>query len=418
MSLSGIVQSECGGLAMRGPAYTIGKATRAMTVALSITVSAVSAHGQCQYEVELIRAPEIPGFSFPPTLGKAVNEQGHVVGYHCGFACQTDYAFLWTPEEGFQTLPFPPGATSAQAYDINDHDVIIGASNIGGYRGFIYDHGEWTDLPPAPGGAWNDPHAINNANVVVGKRSTGDGVNPLEAYIWSEQSGFIDLEGMSEWGSWAGGVNDNDVVVGRHGIWQDGRLSFLGPIPGGVSSIAADINSRGQIAVTGSVPDGDDGFFARCFIWHEGEWTALPLLPEYEGTVGQSINDRGQIVGRVVRYDPQTEILPVLWVDGRIFDLNDLIPPGAAEELYRAFDINNRGQIIVEGNPIEPGSKAAFLLTPIDPPLGDLDGDCDVDHSDLTFLLDLWATPDPIADLNGDGVVNVFDLLLLLRDWR
>jgi hypothetical protein len=58
-----------------------------------------------------------------------------------------------------------------------------------------------------------------------------------------------------------------------------------------------------------------------------------------------------------------------------------------------------------------------MLLTPVNSPNGDLDGDCDVDVSDLLFLLDDWGSQSLISDLNGDGIVNVFDLLILLANW-
>jgi hypothetical protein len=50
---------------------------------------------------------------------------------------------------------------------------------------------------------------------------------------------------------------------------------------------------------------------------------------------------------------------------------------------------------------------------------GDLDGDGDVDVSDLLGLLAAWGPcPPPCpADLNRDGVVNVTDLLILLANW-
>ncbi len=51
----------------------------------------------------------------------------------------------------------------------------------------------------------------------------------------------------------------------------------------------------------------------------------------------------------------------------------------------------------------------------------DLNGDCDVNVSDLLILLGAWgqcADPDACpADLNGDGTVDVSDLLMLLGNW-
>ena len=50
--------------------------------------------------------------------------------------------------------------------------------------------------------------------------------------------------------------------------------------------------------------------------------------------------------------------------------------------------------------------------------VGDVDGDCDADWSDLAIMLaDYLCMSDCIADLSGDGVVNLVDLAILLADW-
>jgi hypothetical protein len=84
--------------------------------------------------------------------------------------------------------------------------------------------------------------------------------------------------------------------------------------------------------------------------------------------------------------------------------------------IERTKAINDAGQIVGEGH--DPQNHTiTFLLTPIDRPKGDIDGDCDVGVSDLLYLLADWGKPNSPADINGDGIVNVFDLLILLGDW-
>jgi uncharacterized membrane protein len=397
-----------------------------LALAGAILADPAAVFAQCQYEVTIIQAPEEP-WGQPGITVLGLNELGAVVGKRCDYICDTTHWFLWTPEDGFTVMPHPPEANSSYASDINDEGVVVGTAYGAGFseRGFIYDHGEWTYLLPAPGGAWCDTRAINSAGVVVGERSIGDGVNPRNAYIWSEQEGYTDLGVMEEWKSVASDVNDLGVVVGTRGlfpalecfIWDEGKLAFLGSVPGGESSMPGGINMRGQVAITGLMPNKPDPSTGRVFIWRHGTWNSTELLAEYEGTVGRAINDRGQIVGHGIRLEPYSDFRAVLFVRGRMFDLNDLVPP-IEGTLRRAFDINNRGQIIAEVFLPNPGVDVGILATPIDPPEGDLDGDCDVNVHDLLFMFEDWGSAHSVADLNTDGTVNVLDLLILLENWE
>ncbi len=57
-------------------------------------------------------------------------------------------------------------------------------------------------------------------------------------------------------------------------------------------------------------------------------------------------------------------------------------------------------------------------------PMGDLDGDCDVDFDDYAVFAGQWGDttecPDPntCADLNLNNLVDGFDLYMFSEDWR
>ena len=64
-----------------------------------------------------------------------------------------------------------------------------------------------------------------------------------------------------------------------------------------------------------------------------------------------------------------------------------------------------------------PNAATFAVLAPADAGLsGDLNGDGQVNASDLTILLAAWGTSGP-ADINGDGTVNGIDLSQLLAQW-
>ena len=47
----------------------------------------------------------------------------------------------------------------------------------------------------------------------------------------------------------------------------------------------------------------------------------------------------------------------------------------------------------------------------------DINGDGNVDVSDLLTIIDQWGSSDSTADLNFDGIVDVTDLLIVVGNW-
>ena len=65
------------------------------------------------------------------------------------------------------------------------------------------------------------------------------------------------------------------------------------------------------------------------------------------------------------------------------------------------------------------GMGSIYTFELIDGPIipGDLDGDGEVNGSDLGLFLAVWGSQGPLGDLNGDGWVNGNDLGLMLVNW-
>ena len=151
---------------------------------LGAAVLAGPAAGQCQYQVTaVLEYPFTCSSSIVQTFGSARNDHGTVVGW---WKCPLwDYseAFVWTAEDGFTTLPRPSGTRGAGAADINNDGVICGTVvfNDVGYRGFVYENGEWTILPTVTGAGWSSTVGINDAGQVAGTRSIAGGITPHNA---------------------------------------------------------------------------------------------------------------------------------------------------------------------------------------------------------------------------------------------
>jgi uncharacterized membrane protein len=393
---------------------------RTAAVLLAGAVIVPSAAGQCQYEVTVIQGPSCPIFGPRPTTGTGLNELGHVVGFVGQCDLSGDDAFLWTPEDGLEILPRPPGIYSAYGADINDAGAIVGemSGNGDGAVGFLYEDGIWTLLPPVSGG-WSHANAINEHGVVVGRRSIGKTLTPWNAFVWSARDGFTDLGLMGATGSTATEISGTGDVVGYVGglsadegfHWQNGRLTLLGPIPGGLTSGVGGITDSGIMVGGGRVQRDDDELTRGC-IWDADSVTVIEPIDDGHITA-TAVNEVGQIVLQWSSRNPSGFYRAWLHQHGTLHDLNELVPDGT-ETIERPKKINNKGQIVADGG---DGHTITFLLTPVGRPTGDVDIDCTVGPLDLLVILDEWANINSPADLDQNGYVGIGDLLIVLSSW-
>jgi uncharacterized membrane protein len=379
------------------------------------------AFGQCQYEVTVIAGPECPPFGIPPTIGAGINEDGDVVGYYAACTLGPNQAFLWTADAGLVTLDIP-GATESTAQDICG-EWIVGYFNDPSDQfnnlALLRDGSDLIVIPP-PEGTFSVAHAVNDLQgIVVGSTALG-------GFVWRDGE-------LTTMGPFAPGaaqpmdVNDAGQVVGWAGstapshptargfIWEEGAVTMLPAIPDGVTSAISAINNRGQAVGSGLVSPED--IVARPFLWTNEEMVSLGSLPGYDWCGAADINDHSAVIGNCTD-DDETDAT-FLWQNGSIWNLNDLVQSETSVGVLRVWAMNNRGQITGWG--LVPGASVALLLTPIDPPLGDLDIDCQVGVVDFLRLLSAWGLcpvdGDCRADLNEDGTVDQWDFQILIDNW-
>ena len=166
------------------------------------------------------------------------------------------------------------------------------------------------------------------------------------------------------------------VVVERHG-----KVTDLHPKVNLHESWAASfINSKGDILGMHRF-DSSVGGHSVC-LWKNGELSEWPTeKPGVFSAFPFSFNDLDQAVGSGDLYvfaqtssriqsleaKPPYEVHPVthavLWLDGKMFDLNDLTDAPSDCVLDRAFRISNKGWIV--GTVVQDHKRMGFLLKPI-----------------------------------------------------
>lgn len=218
---------------------------------------------------------------------------------------------------------------------------------------------------------------LNDVGEIGGTRATATG---QQAFIWS--NGVFrnlnpqlpaDLRGAS-----AVAINNQSDVVGHYEdrqfqdhpffLWQDGAAMPLSFPPGSNRAAAQALNNLGHVTAWAAV---DDTFPARplAYIWHDGETTTLISPdPALDRTVSADINDSDVVVGVSLNLDGAS--VPTVWDGSRGQDLNELInrqdPLQPFVHLANPVLINNRGQIVAQGNDSRrtDGRSSWYLLTP------------------------------------------------------
>jgi probable HAF family extracellular repeat protein len=255
-------------------------------------------------------------------------------------AAQTQQKNHQAPKYYVFNLGAPGGGTSAAAASINRLGWIAGDAL---QTGNVTEHAElWIGAPidlgtlggPNSAVAWPNK---NNKGQIAGISETAD------------------LNGLGE--DWSCALANfptitNHICLGF--IWQDGVMSPLPPLPGGLNSYASGINNRGQVvgwaenSVHESTCVSPQVLQFEAVIWGPklGEVTQLPPLPGDLDGAATAINDKGQIVGisgicdqSVGRFSAKHA---ALWDKGVPLDLGNF-DGGQAWNTPTA--INNRGQV-------------------------------------------------------------------------
>jgi probable HAF family extracellular repeat protein len=275
-----------------------------------------------------------------------------------------------------------PGFTRAQAYDVNDAGQVVGwATNSAfgfgfdqGERAFVFSGGTMTQLPVLSSTGFTHAFAINNAGTIVGvsarnrafKFNIGDAALTALPFP-AGGSGFGKAYDINTAGDIVGfeytrGLNPTQRPV----FWDGGVTPTALPMPAGATS--AEVNVINDAGVVAGVAFYGAGNGSRPYYYDDAAGAPVDmgtLGPGYVGAEVFDINGSFDAIG--TSFNNQTfAIVPFLYRDGTMVNLNSLLPAGSGWVLQRPISINDAGEIIGIGT--FNGTRSGFKLTPIPEP--------------------------------------------------
>lgn len=331
-----------------------------LLVALSIHIATGLAFAQ-KYSVTDLGT--LGGFT---TTANAINNHGQVTG-SSNVTANSAHAFLWS--NGALTDLGTLGGPDAIGLAINSRGDVVGYSELANdhYRGFLFSGGKMITIPPLSGD-YGTAYGLNNLRQIIGNSVNGSNI----------PAGFILTNGVitdlgnlgGEDGTTASGINNLGQVVGysyntrgdfRAFLWQSGSMSDLGTL-GGDWSQAYAINDAGQITGAGYL---SGNFGPHAFLLSNGSMTDVDGRSKLLQSAGLAINRSGVVVGKMQVHDNGqfVNFHAMMVINGKMRDLNTLIPSGSGWVLQEAHGINDAGQIAGAG--LLNNQQRGFLLTPV-----------------------------------------------------
>lgn len=263
----------------------------------------------------------IADVNMPDPLGE------NFCAFNDGYEC---WAFWWTDQNKMTGLPTTLGGNNSRAAGADAFGRVVGWAETGMHDSTCISPAVLQYVPVV----WN----IHGGNLRQLPTLTGDPDGAAVAI--NEHNQIVGISGP---------CGDDDGMGARHAVlWENGTVRDLGNFGGQYFNTAAAINNFGVIAGWSDVANDTGLCTPACyaFVWtKEKGIQQIGPLPGDQNSLAYGINDEGQIVGQSI--DSLGNSRAFIWEDGKIYDLNGLVPPGTPYLLF-AGDINDFGEITGE----------------------------------------------------------------------
>lgn len=322
----------------------------------------------------------------------AVNINGHVAGTaHKG---TVTCAFFYDNVKKFME---DAGGVNSRGLGINSMNLIVGDSFFAGpmdaSHAALFKSGFAMDLGVLKGKVYSRANSINAMGQVVGFSGAKRDGSESRAFMWSGQTGMIDIGTLGGGYAQAYAINDAGVVTGASQTQGMGailathafvyrqlsptnqRMQDLGVL-GGFFSSGMAINNYSHVVGFSTIKANDGRVHA---FFHDGRsmidlGTLSGGVMDSDYSVALGVNTRDQVVGYT--YLPAVGEMPLqqvafLWSrngtgTARMVNLNNLLnDTGKGYVLISATGINDYGQIVASAYDIYRGGVRSVLLTPV-----------------------------------------------------
>jgi probable HAF family extracellular repeat protein len=370
------------------------KTLRAILIGLMacLAIGITTARGQVFYTLEDLGVVKDMDYSVPA----AVNNVGHVAGtaYKGEQTCAFHYDY-------FKKFMDDAGGVNSRGFGISSTNLVVGDSFPVGpmeprSHAAMFKSGNVMDLGVLKNQVYSRANGINAIGQVVGYSGLQRDSSESRAFMWTSQTGMIDIGTLGGAYAQASAINDAGYITGAsqtqgmgpmattHAfIYQPARpylprMHDLGVL-GGLSSYGMAINGNNHVAGYSTIKANDERVHA---FLHDGiKMIDLGSLgwpgTDTDVSVALGVSNLDQVVG--YSYLPAVGEMPLqqvafLWRrgitgSGQMINLNKLLTNETRRNylLTSATAINENGQIVASAFDIQNGGVHAVLLTPTGP---------------------------------------------------
>jgi probable HAF family extracellular repeat protein len=239
--------------------------------------------------------------------------------------------------------------------------VILGLPSPTAWQAFAWSEGTLYNLgtlggPDSFAFFINELNEINGVSFTSAIANSGSGIPTVEPFIW-KNGHMRSLGTLGGTFGYVANITNHSEIVGYSDLtgdtvahaydWKPTQgMRDLGVL-GGTFSQATWVNEAGEI-VGGSTTNNNDAFHA--VRWRRGKIEDLGTVADLPCSIAAQINSKGEIAGQSFDCADFSVGHATLWEpSGRGIDLNAFLPLASDLVLFETHFVNDRGEIVAVG---------------------------------------------------------------------